>query len=212
MDIHDIRREYKKKKLNLNDLNVNPFNQFDDWFKLALKEIELDPNAMSLATVGKNYKPSLRTVLLKYYDTSGFVFFTNYGSRKSIQIAENSNVSLMFNWLSFERQIIIEGKAEKISKSESLKYFSSRPKGSQLGAWVSQQSSIISSRSLLLSKLEEMKRKFKDGKIPLPDFWGGYRVIPERIEFWQGGENRLHDRFLYEKVENEDWNISRLAP
>lgn len=212
MDIHDIRREYKKKKLNLNELKLNPFNQFDDWFKLALKEIELDPNAMSLATVGKNLKPSLRTVLLKYYDTSGFVFFTNYGSRKSLQISENANVSLMFCWLSFERQIIIEGKAEKISKSESLKYFSSRPKGSQLGAWVSRQSNIISSRSILLSKLEEMKQKFKDGKIPLPDFWGGYRVIPERIEFWQGGENRLHDRFLYQKVENGDWNISRLAP
>lgn len=212
MDIHDIRREYKKKKLNLNELNIDPFKQFDDWFKLALKEIEVDPNAMSLATVGKNYKPSLRTVLLKYYDVSGFVFFTNYGSRKSIQISENENVSLMFTWLSFERQIIIEGKAEKISKSESLKYFSSRPKGSQLGAWVSQQSSIISSRSLLLSKLEEMKQKFKDGKIPLPDFWGGYRVIPERIEFWQGGENRLHDRFLYEKNLSGEWKISRLAP
>ncbi len=212
MDIHNIRREYIKKKLHLKDLNKNPFKQFDQWFKIALNEIKFDPNAISLATVGKDNKPSLRTVLLKYYDETGFVFFTNYGSRKSKQIEENENVALLFFWVTLERQIIIEGKAEKISKSESLKYFSSRPHGSQLGAWVSQQSSIISSKSILLSKLEEIKRKFKEGKVPLPDFWGGYRVKPERIEFWQGGENRLHDRFLYTKNANDDWKINRLAP
>ena len=212
MDIHNVRREYIKKKLHLKDLNKDPFKQFDQWFKIALDEIKLDPNAMSLATVGKENKPSLRTVLLKYYDKSGFVFFTNYSSRKSIQIEENENVALLFFWVTLERQIIIEGKAEKISKAESLKYFSSRPHGSQLGAWVSQQSSIISSKSILLSKLEEIKRKFKEGKVPLPDFWGGYRVIPERIEFWQGGENRLHDRFLYTKNANNNWEIYRLAP
>jgi len=212
MDIHNIRREYNKKKLQLKDLDKNPFNQFDQWFKLALSEIKLDPNAMSLATVGKNNRPSLRTVLLKYYDESGFVFFTNYKSRKSKQIEESKNVALMFFWVTLERQIIIEGKAEKISKSESLKYFSSRPHGSQLGAWVSQQSSIISSKSILLSKLEEIKRKFKEGKVPLPDFWGGYRVIPDRIEFWQGGESRLHDRFLYTKTSDGNWKINRLAP
>ncbi len=212
MDIHNVRREYIKKKLHLKDLNKDPFKQFDQWFKIALDEIKLDPNAMSLATVGKENKPSLRTVLLKYYDKSGFVFFTNYSSRKSIQIEENENVALLFFWVTLERQIIIEGKAKKISKAESLKYFSSRPHGSQLGAWVSQQSSIISSKSILLSKLEEIKRKFKEGKVPLPDFWGGYRVIPERIEFWQGGENRLHDRFLYTKNANNNWEIYRLAP
>ena len=212
MDIHNIRRDYIKSSLKLEDLDSNPFKQFDIWFKIALEKIKLDPNAMSLATVGKDCKPSLRTVLLKYYDESGFVFFTNYHSRKSQQIDENSNVSLLFTWLPLERQIVIEGTAEKISKKESFNYFASRPVGSQLGAWVSNQSSIISSKSILLTKLAEMKRKFKDGKIPLPDYWGGYRVKPERIEFWQGGENRLHDRFLY-KIDGEgNWKISRLAP
>ena len=212
MDVHNIRRAYLKSSLKLEDLKTDPFNQFDDWFKVALDKIKLDPNAMALATVGKSGVPSLRNVLLKYYDMKGFVFFTNYSSRKSKQIKENPNVSLLFTWLNLERQIIIEGSVEKISKSESLKYFSSRPLGSQLGAWVSNQSSIISSKSILLMKLDEMKRKFKDGKIPLPDFWGGYRVIPNRIEFWQGGENRLHDRFLYQLDEKGNWNISRLAP
>lgn len=211
MDVNDVRREYNKKKLDLADLNSDPFRQFDDWFNVALKEIDLDPNAMILATVGTNNIPTQRTVLLKYYDKEGFVFFTNYNSKKSTQISENNNVSVLFLWLSLERQIMIEGRATKISKSESFKYFSSRPLGSQLGAWVSQQSSIISSKSILLSKWEEMKSKFKDGKIPLPDFWGGYRITPVRFEFWQGGENRLHDRFEYIKSEN-NWVINRLAP
>jgi pyridoxamine 5'-phosphate oxidase len=211
MEIHHIRREFNRQKLDLNDLKPDPFDQFDDWFKVALNEIALDPNAMALATVSPEGIPSLRTVLLKYYDKSGLVFFTNYGSRKSAQIEENHHVSCMFLWLPLERQIIIEGRAERISKAESLKYFASRPLGSQLGAWVSNQSSIISSRSILMSKLEEIKNKFKDGKIPIPDFWGGYRIIPHRFEFWQGGENRLHDRFLYE-LHDDLWDIKRLAP
>ncbi len=212
MDISDLRREYKREKLNLEDLDKNPFRQFDAWFNVAREHVEKDPNAMSLATVGGNGAPSLRTVLLKYYDETGFVFFTNYESKKSKQIGENNNVALLFNWLDLERQIIIEGTAKKISKAESLKYFSSRPQGSQLGAWVSNQSSVISSRSILLTKLAEMKRKYKDGKIPLPDFWGGYRVMPKKIEFWQGGENRLHDRFLYTPTDKNNWKIERLAP
>ncbi len=212
MDISNLRREYKREKLKLEDLDKNPFKQFDSWFDTARKFVEKDPNAMSLATVGRSGMPSLRTVLLKYYDESGFVFFTNYESTKSKQISENSNVALLFTWLDLERQIVIEGTAAKISKAESLKYFSSRPAGSQLGAWVSNQSSVISSKSILLTKLAEMKRKFKDGKIPLPDFWGGYRVLPRQIEFWQGGENRLHDRFLYTNVGDEQWKIERLAP
>ncbi|HHH53215.1 MAG TPA: pyridoxamine 5'-phosphate oxidase [Bacteroidetes bacterium] len=212
MELHDLRRNYGRESLEINDLDKNPFKQFENWFNVALKEIKLDPNAMALATSGKDCKPSLRTVLLKFFDESGFVFYTNYSSRKSKQITENPNVSLLFTWLKLERQIIIEGKAVKISKAESFRYFSSRPEGSQLGAWVSPQSSIISSKSILLNKLNEMKQKFKDGKIPLPDFWGGYRVIPERIEFWQGGKNRLHDRFLYEKKETGEWVINRLAP
>lgn len=212
MDLHDIRRNYGRSSLRIEDLDKNPFKQFDKWFEIALEEIKLDPNSMALATTGKNCQPSLRTVLLKYYDEKGFVFFTNYNSKKSKQISENPKVSLLFTWLILERQVIIEGKAVKISKTESFKYFSSRPPGSQLGAWVSPQSSIISSKSMLLSKLEQMKQKFKSGKIPLPDFWGGYRVIPEKIEFWQGGENRLHDRFLYQKDKSGNWSINRLAP
>jgi len=212
MELHNLRRNYGRSSLKIEDLDKNPFKQFDQWFKIALKEIKPDPNSMALATSGKDCQPSLRTVLLKYYDENGFVFFTNYNSKKSKQISENPKVSLLFTWLILERQVIIEGRAEKISKAESFKYFSSRPIGSQLGAWVSPQSSIISSKSILLSKLEQMKRKFKDGKIPLPDFWGGYRVIPERIEFWQGGENRLHDRFLYEKNDKGEWEVNRLAP
>ena len=211
MEIHHIRREFNRQKLDLHDLKPDPFDQFDDWFKVALTEIALDPNAMALATVSPDGIPSLRTVLLKYYDKSGFVFFTNYGSRKSAQIEANHHVSCMFLWLPLERQGIIEGRAGRISQAESLKYFTSKPGGSQLGAWVSNQSSIISSRSILLSKLEEIKNKFKDGKIPLPDFWGGYRIIPHRFEFWQGGENRLHDRFLYE-LHDDIWDIKRLAP
>lgn len=211
MDIHELRREFKREKLDQKDLKNDPFDQFDAWFKIAIKEIDLDPNSMSLATVGADGIPSLRSVLLKYYDKSGFVFFTNYNSRKAQQIKLNPFVSAMFLWLPLERQIIIEGKAEKISKTESLKYFASRPVGSQMGAWVSNQSSIISSRSILMAKLEEIKNKFKDGKIPLPDFWGGYRIVPHRIEFWQGGESRLHDRFLYERS-GENWIINRLAP
>ncbi len=212
MDLHNLRRDYGGSSLKMEDLDKNPIKQFDKWFEIALKEVKPDPNSMVLSTSGLDCQPSLRNVLLKYYDEKGFVFFTNYNSKKSRQISENPKVALLFTWLILERQVIIEGKAKKISKTESLKYFASRPVGSQLGAWVSPQSSIISSKSILLEKLDQMKRKFKTGKIPLPDFWGGYRVIPHKIEFWQGGENRLHDRFLYEKQKDGEWIINRLAP
>ena len=154
----------------------------------------------------------LRTVLLKLFDENGFVFFTNYKSRKADQIAENPNVATLFNWVALERQVSIIGVAEKIDTSESLKYFLSRPRGSQLGAWVSDQKSVLSSRKILEMKLDEIKRKFAKGKIPLPDFWGGYRIKPDSFEFWQGRPNRLHDRFLYSKSDNESWCIERLAP
>jgi pyridoxamine 5'-phosphate oxidase len=158
------------------------------------------------------HRPLLRTVLLKYFGADGFVFFTNYESRKAQHIAHNPNVSLLFPWVTLERQIIIQGRAEKISAAESLKYFVSRPRDSQIGAWVSQQSSVISSRKLLLQKLNEIGEKFKQGSIPLPSFWGGFRVVPETIEFWQGGPARLHDRFLYTKSADETWSIERLCP
>jgi len=212
MDISALRREYIQDVLEPELLAKDPINQFEQWFEEARATQMPDPNGMSLATVAENGQPSLRTVLLKYFDENGFVFFTNYESRKSVEMDQNSQVSLMFPWIILERQVIIYGKAERISKKESFKYFTSRPKGSQIGAWVSEQSSVITSRSLLMSKFDEMKKKFSKGEVPLPSFWGGYRVIPHAIEFWQGRENRLHDRFMYTKQEDGLWTIERLAP
>jgi pyridoxamine 5'-phosphate oxidase len=211
MDLSDFRREYTGRGLRREDLDPHPVRQFETWFRQATEVGLHEPNAMSLATVDPKGRPLLRTVLLKYFDAAGFVFFTNYESRKAQHIAENPNVSLLFPWILLERQVIVQGKAEKISASESLRYFLSRPRESQLGAWVSQQSSVISSRKLLMQKLHEISEKFRDGEIPLPSFWGGYRVVPETVEFWQGAPARLHDRFLYEK-KDEKWAMERLSP
>ncbi len=211
MDIGDYRREYTKGGLNKEDLNASPFEQFEKWFTQAIDANIPDASAMTLATVSASGKPTQRTVLLKIFDEKGFVFFTNYSSQKSQQISENPNVSLLFPWTELERQIEINGTATKISTAESLKYFLSRPRGSQLGAWASAQSSPINSRQILEGQLQKMKSKFTQGEIPLPDFWGGYRVEPETIEFWQGGENRLHDRFEYTR-KNNDWISKRLQP
>lgn len=210
MDLSHHRHEFLQKGLRRSDLNVDPFKQFEYWFQQAEHENMPEPSAMSLAT-SDGVDVSLRTVLLKYFDQQGFVFFSNYGSNKAKQIEINPNVALLFPWLTLERQIKITGLAEKVSTIESLKYFASRPKESQLGAWASQQSSHISSRQILLSQFEAMKNKFKQGDVPLPDFWGGYRVVPKTIEFWQGRPNRLHDRFVYERSE-DNWIIKRLAP
>jgi pyridoxamine 5'-phosphate oxidase len=211
MDLSEFRKEYTDRGLRREDLAADPMVQFRDWFQQAI-ELELhEPNAMSLATVDAAGRPLLRTVLLKYFDANGFVFFTNYQSRKAKHIAGNPQVSLLFPWVILERQVIVQGRAEKISAAESLKYFTSRPRESQLGAWVSDQSSVISSRKLLMQKLAEIKDKFAHGEIPLPSFWGGYRVVPETIEFWQGGSARLHDRFLYERKDGA-WQIERLSP
>jgi len=210
-DYSTYRREYLLGGLNRKDISDSPFEQFEQWFNQADKANIPDPCAMSLATVSAEGKPTLRTVLLKTFDEKGFVFFTNYTSQKSQQISENPNVSLLFPWTELERQIEINGKAEKISTAESLKYFLSRPRGSQLGAWASNQSSHINTRAMLENQLQKMKNKFSKGEIPLPDFWGGYRVVPETIEFWQGGEDRLHDRFEYVR-DNGNWVINRLEP
>ena len=212
MDISNLREEYTQAGLNRDDLNDNPIRQFELWFKQA-QDAELpEPNACSIATASADGFPSLRTVLLKYFDDKGFVFFTNYSSSKAQEIDENPQVAMMFPWITLERQVIIRGRAEKVSTAESLKYFTSRPTGSQLGAWVSHQSSVITGRKILEMKLDEMKRKFQSGKIPLPDFWGGYRIVPEKVEFWQGRPSRLHDRFLYTRQDNSQWLIERLAP
>ncbi|MEH6456899.1 MAG: pyridoxamine 5'-phosphate oxidase [Cocleimonas sp.] len=212
MDISDYRREYTKGGLNREDLSESPFELFETWLKQADEADAAEPTAMTLATVSKSGKPTQRTVLLKMFDEKGFVFFTNYSSQKSQQIDENPNVSILFGWRELERQVEINGRAEKISTAESLKYFLSRPRGSQLGAWASTQSSPISTRQLLDGQLQKIKQKFSDGEIPLPDFWGGYRIVPETIEFWQGGARRLHDRFEYSRNNKNDWLIQRLQP
>jgi pyridoxamine 5'-phosphate oxidase len=212
MDLREYRREYTKGGLRRKDLSVSPFEQFETWFLQADKTGVEDASAMSLATVSAAGKPSLRTVLLKTFDHKGFIFYTNYSSQKSQQIEENANVALLFPWTGLERQIEITGKAEKIARSESLRYFLSRPTESQLGAWASKQSLPIPSRHLLEMQLNDRKQKFKSGEIPFPHFWGGYRVVPERIEFWQGGESRIHDRFEYRRIKKEGWEISRLQP
>ncbi|MBD2232607.1 pyridoxamine 5'-phosphate oxidase [Phormidium tenue] len=211
MDIGELRRDYSQRGLDLADLNPDPFAQFELWFQQAREAELLEPNALVLSTVSPAGAPYQRTVLLKYFDRDGFVFFTNYGSRKAQHMAENAQVSMLFPWYSLERQLAIAGTASKISAAESLRYFSSRPRGSQLGAWVSQQSSIISSRQLLEMQFEKMKEKFLNQEVPLPIFWGGYRVKPTSFEFWQGRPSRLHDRFLYSWKDSE-WAIARLSP
>ena len=211
MDISNCRKEYTQKGLRLNELDLSPFIQFETWYKQADNAQLSFPNAMSLATAGSNNMPTIRTVLLKTFDEKGFVFFTNYSSDKARQLTENPQAGLLFHWLELERQVKISGRVEKVSAAESLKYFASRPRGSQLGAWCSDQSQVITSRSFLEGQWQKMKQRFADNEIPLPDFWGGYRVIPQSIEFWQGRESRLHDRFEY-RLEEDSWKIQRLAP
>ncbi len=208
----ETRSEYTRGELARASLKPGPFDQFALWFEQAVDARVVEPNAMSLATAGADQRPLARTVLLKSYDERGFVFYTNFESRKARQMAENAQVCLLFPWLALERQVVVCGAAEKVSTAETLAYFITRPRGSQLGAWVSAQSSVITTRSLLEQKWEEMKRKFGEGQVPLPSFWGGYRVVPREIEFWQGRPNRLHDRFLYTRQADGSWNIARLAP
>ena len=206
-----IRQGYNNNGLSKEDLHADPIVQFETWFE-QVKEAEPIPTAMSLSTVNNNGEPTLRTVLLKLFDKKGLVFFTNYKSRKADHIADNSNVAVLFNWVALERQISINGVAEKIKTRESITYFKSRPRGSQIGAWVSDQSSILSSREILEMKLDEIERKFSGVEVPLPDFWGGFRIKPKTFEFWQGRPNRLHDRFVYSRQSNESWKIDRIAP
>jgi len=212
MDISDYRREYMSQGLDLGDLDKDPVKQFESWFQQASDAGIQDANAFSLATYDLTSGPSVRTVLLKLFDAKGFVFFTNYNSQKSKQIQSNGQVAMLFPWLPLNRQVKVEGHCEKISTAASLKYFATRPRGSQIGAWCSDQSEVIESRSFLEQKYREAADKFKSGAIPLPSSWGGYRIVPHSIEFWQGQENRLHDRFQYTKQGNEGWSIERLAP
>jgi len=211
MSLEDNRREYDYGKLSRESLRDDPFDQFTLWMNQAIEAGVQDPTAMSVATVSAEGKPWQRMVLLKGFDAQGFVFYTNLGSRKAQEIEANAQVSLHFPWLQLDRQVIVGGRAELLSTVEVMKYFLSRPKDSQLAAWASKQSSRINSRQALETQFSQIKQKFAKGEIPLPDFWGGYRVVPAEIEFWQGGESRLHDRFCFKRNDDE-WDIARLSP
>ncbi len=211
-NLHDLRVDYSRASLSSQNLEKSPFDQFQKWFDDAVTAQVDEPNAMCLATVGTGGVPSTRVVLLKNFSSQGLTFFTNYESRKATELGENANVSVNFLWLPIQRQVNILGFAERISKSETLKYFISRPLASQLGAWTSPQSKVISSRQILETKWDQMKRKFAEGEVPVPDNWGGYRIVPHSFEFWQGRKSRLHDRYLYQKCDDGGWTIVRLAP
>src|SRR5262245_60561000 len=212
IDVAAMRRAYGAGELRREDLAPDPIQQFGRWLEDACRAKIIEPNAMSLATVDSHGQPTLRTVLLKQFDAKGFVFYTNLESRKARQIRANPRVALLFPWLMLERQVKITGVAERLPTAEAIRYFLSRPRDSQLAAWASQQSSVISSRKVLEMAWDEVKRKFGAGEIPMPSFWGGYRVKPDTLEFWQGRGARLHDRFLYSRGQQDTWTIERLAP
>lgn len=209
--IDRIRSEYVKAALNEKDLNADPIQQFIHWFNEARAADVLEPSAMTLATVNAHGRPSIRTVLLKNVDPRGFIFYTNYDSQKGKDLAENNQVSLLFFWPELERQVRIEGLSEKISRQESETYFHSRPIGSQIGAISSPQSEVIESRDFLDHRNQAVIAKYLDKEIPMPAHWGGYLIVPHRIEFWQGRANRLHDRLVYSLTDHA-WRIDRLAP
>lgn len=212
-DLQDIRKDYQKSNLLEENISENPFAEFKVWFDNALKNSKLEPNAMVLSTVSRSMQPSSRVVLLKGLDESGFVFFTNYESRKGKELREVPFAALLFFWADLEQQIRIEGKIERVSEEESAAYYHSRPRGSQIGAWASPQSQTIPNREFLEEKVEEYSQQFENEVvIPYPKFWGGFRLVPHRIEFWQGRSSRLHDRILFEKEEEGTWYRSRLAP
>jgi pyridoxamine 5'-phosphate oxidase len=212
MNSETLRRELMAKGLARADLDTDPFKQFERWYAQTIDTEAAEPGAMSLATVDAQGQPWQRMVLLKLFDENGFVFFTNYSSRKAEQIAVNNRVSLLFPWQDLGRQVKVTGTAEKIPTAESMRYFTTRPRGSRIGAWASHQSKVIKSRAILDAMFDKMKHKFLEGEIPLPSFWGGYRVSAETLEFWQARDSRLHDRFIYRRDETLQWVIERLAP
>lgn len=211
-NLANMREDYRLKSLDLNDVSKNPFTQFDTWFKEAVSSKIHEPNAMTLATASKDGFPSARVVLLKGIEKDGFVFYTNYESRKAMEMLENPNVALVFCWFELQRQVRIEGVVSKITKKQSAAYFKSRPPGSQIGAWASPQSRVIENREVLEAYVKDIEKKFEShDELPLPRFWGGFKVKPTKVEFWQGRTSRLHDRIQYRK-EKRSWIIERLAP
>lgn len=210
--VSDIRREYTKAGLDDNDLTPEPFALFERWLKNAIDAKLVDPTAMTVATVDSTGQPSQRIVLLKDFEEAGFIFYTNTASKKAQDLIYNQKISLHFPWHMLERQVKVMGTAQPLSSVDVAKYFMSRPKPSQIAAWASAQSRPISSKQLLMQKFAEAKAKFSKGEVPLPSFWGGYRVVPHQVEFWQGGEHRLHDRFVYSKTPDGNWHTERLMP
>lgn len=211
MTLADLRRDYSLAGLTEKDLAKDPFRQFEKWFQEAEGAKIPEPNAMVMSSVGADGRPSARTVLLKGFDGRGFVFYSNYESRKGRELEANPNASLVFPWLMLERQVIIEGQVIKVPREESEAYFHSRPRASQLGAWISQQSRVISGRSLLEDSYKELEKKYAGQDVPLPPHWGGWRLAPVSMEFWQGRRSRLHDRLRYRKL-GDGWVVERLAP
>lgn len=210
-DIASIRREYTRHELSEDSVLANPFEQFDAWFHEAVESQVPEPNAMSISTVDAQGRPSSRIVLLKGFDQKGLVFYTNYESRKAREIENNPRVSLLFFWPELERQVRVQGEAEKISKTESMKYFFSRPVSSRIGAWASAQSAVIEGRYVLEKRMQELKKKWNGEEVPYPSFWGGFRIKPELFEFWQGRVSRLHDRIEFVR-DGEAWSHRRLSP
>lgn len=207
----DLRKDYSLAGLLEQDLARDPFRQFEKWFQEAQAAKLVEPNAMTLATSTRDGRPSARTVLLKSVDGRGFVFFSNYESRKGRELAENARAALVFPWLALERQVVVEGNVAKVSPEENETYFHSRPHGSQLGAWASPQSTLVPHRTALEEAFKAVERRYAGQPVPVPPYWGGYRLTPESVEFWQGRRSRLHDRLRYRR-QPDGWVIERLAP